>query len=179
MYKLFIVVIASLTLEYLCIAKSTSIVANNINHNNVNLNNNEKKNCIPPVGIKAQNTASTTGLNISELSKALTFIQLFIYNLIIKLRDIQSSISQPISSFFQFNTKSDKNIKNGHIECNIETIGLSENKIKQIYDIFTKEELQNKNLHKRANITHLNISPHLIYRYLAAVDWNKKYNGRR
>jgi hypothetical protein len=55
---------------------------------------------------------------------------------------------------------------------------LTDCKLKKVYDVLSKEVLQNKDLMRRANATHLNVNPHLIYRYMTAVDWAKKYNGR-
>ena len=75
--------------------------------------------------------------------------------------------------------RNDINRKNDHIDCDIETLGLTDYKLKTIYNILSKSCLHNQGLLKRANATNCNINPHLIYRYLAAADWTKKYNGRR
>lgn len=126
---------------------------------------------------------SQTTTNIPERSKAIEdafkLIQSIIYNIIEKIREIQlkmDTLTQPITQYFRFE-KSGK--INDHIDCDIGTLGLTDRKLKIVYDILGKSILQDKQLHRRSNSTHLNINPHLIYRYLCANDWSKKYNGKR
>ena len=117
------------------------------------------------------------------LAEALRLLQSFTYHFVEFLRgalyklDIQ--IRQPITQFLRSDGRSEKYRKNDHIDCDIETLGLPAYKLKRISDILAKNVLQSESLHKRANATHFNINPHLVYRYLAAADWSQKYNGRR
>lgn len=116
------------------------------------------------------------------VAEALKFLQSIIYNIIERLREIQhkvdSLITQPVTQFFNFGAN-DKNNKNDHIDCDVETLGLTPSKLETIYDVLGKAALNSQTVQKRSNGTHLNINAHLVYRYLSAVDWSKKYNGRR
>mmetsp|Transcript_21112 Transcript_21112/g.20452 ORF Transcript_21112/g.20452 Transcript_21112/m.20452 type:complete len:382 (+) Transcript_21112:106-1251(+) len=125
---------------------------------------------------------SKTDTNLPERSlameEAFKLIQSIIHSIIEKLREIQhkmDTLTQPITQYFRFE-KSGK--PNDHIDCDIETLSLTDRKLKIVYNILSKAILQDKQLHKRSNSTHLNINSHLIYRYLCANDWSKKYNGR-
>jgi hypothetical protein len=125
---------------------------------------------------------SKTDTNLPERSlameEAFKLIQSIIHSIIEKLREIQhkmDTLTQPITQYFRFE-KSGK--PNDHIDCDIETLSLTDRKLEIVYNILGKAILQDKQLHKRSNSTHLNINSHLIYRYLCANDWSKKYNGR-
>ena len=114
---------------------------------------------------------------------AFRLFQSIIYNLIERLRGIQFKVDnlivQPFIQFLRNGNRNNGNLQNDHVDCDINTLGLTDYKLKTISDILAKNVLQNQGLHKRANATNFNINSHLIYRYLAAADWAKKYNGRR
>jgi hypothetical protein len=136
------------------------------------------------VGLSRSATSSVNTIpsRPHAVAEALKLLQSIIYNIIERLREIQhkvdSLISQPVTQFFSFGVN-DKNNQNDHIDCDVETLGLTPGKLKTIYDILGKAVLNSQTLQKRSNGTHLNINAHLVYRYLSAVDWSKKYNGRR
>ena len=66
---------------------------------------------------------------------------------------------------------------NDHIECDVQLLQLADWKLKKIND--TLVALALPGLDKKAQSTAMPISPHLIYRYLASVDWADKYNGKK
>ena len=69
---------------------------------------------------------------------------------------------------------------NDHIECDVRLLQLDERKMKRINDTLAALSLlQAHGLDKKAQLTAMPISPHLIYRYLASVDWADKYNGKK
>lgn len=112
------------------------------------------------------------------MNEAFKLIQSIIYSIIEKLREMQlkmDTLTHPITQFFRFEKTGNSN---DHIDCDVETLGLTDRKLKVIYDILGKSILQDEQLHKRSSLTHFNINPHLIYRYLCANDWSKRYNGR-
>ena len=65
-----------------------------------------------------------------------------------------------------------------HLERDITTLGLDENKLSQIRSILTHPLLQNATLLQIANNTGMSVTPHLIYRYLESVEWSEKYHGK-
>ena len=130
---------------------------------------------IPPTFITSERSLA--------VEQAFKLLQSFIYDLIERIRGLQfkvdNLITQPLVQFFRNGGRMERDHKNDHIDCDIDTLGLTAYKLKMVYDILGKSILHNQALHRRANATHLNINPHLIYRYLCAADWSKKYNGRR
>ena len=66
-----------------------------------------------------------------------------------------------------------------HIECDVTRLGLSEDQLKLVYEAYDDPRLQNNpQLLLDAAETHIHITPHLIYRYLASGEWTGSYNGR-
>ena len=69
---------------------------------------------------------------------------------------------------------------NDHIECDVRLLQLADWKMKKINDTLAALSLrQIQGLDKKAQLTSMPISPNLIYRYLASVDWADKYNGKK
>lgn len=136
------------------------------------------------VGLSRTATSSINSIppRPHAVAEAFKLLQSIIYNIIERLREIQhkvdSLITQPITQFFS-SVAFDKVKQNDHVDCDVDTLGLTPSKLKTIYDILGKAILSSQALQKRSNGTHLNINAHLVYRYLSAVDWSKKYNGRR
>ena len=68
------------------------------------------------------------------------------------------------------------NILSDHVEINVNTLPYERrNILMTIYAALRS----NESLCKLASESNLEITPHLVYRYLAAADWNKQYNGKR
>ena len=68
---------------------------------------------------------------------------------------------------------------NDHIECDVGLLKLADWKTKMINQTLAANCLHNVVLQKKALASDMPITPHLIYRYLASVDWSDKYNGKK
>jgi hypothetical protein len=68
---------------------------------------------------------------------------------------------------------------NDHIECDVSMLKLADWKTKMINATLATTCLENVALQKKALASDMPITAHLIYRYLASVDWSEKYNGKK
>ena len=165
-----------------CFADS-GVTASHI-HKNIDCPQHVERGNTQVVGLSRTSSSTINSIppRPNAVAEALKLLQSIIYNIIERLREIQhkvdSLITQPVTQFFSFRSI-DKNNQNDHIDCDVDTLGLTPGKLKTIYDILGKAALTSQTLQKRSNGTHLNINAHLVYRYLSAADWSKKYNGRR
>ena len=134
------------------------------------------------IGLSRSSLPSSVPLRPNAIIDAVKLLQTIVDSILERLLDIQQkvydSVTQSVSQIFRFSNVG-KMHQNDHVSCDVESLGLTANKLTIIHDILAKQSLQSEGLRKRANATHFTINPHLIFRYLAAADWAKKYNGRR
>jgi hypothetical protein len=67
---------------------------------------------------------------------------------------------------------------NDHIYCDVSALKLEPQQLKRIHDALAHPALLSKDIQAKATTTHFDITAHLVYRYLAAVEWTPLYNGR-
>lgn len=172
---------AFLLVAALQLATAESIVRTN--QRNLGASQYEETGNAQMVGLSSPTSSPAVSVpnRLRAVLEAFKLLQSIIYNIIERLRDVRNKIdihiTQPIVQFLS--SKSDNHRRNDHVDCNIEDIGLPPGKLKMIHEILERGILLNQPLLKRADSTHFTINAHLIYRYLAAADWSKKYNGRR
>jgi hypothetical protein len=63
-------------------------------------------------------------------------------------------------------------------ECDVTTLGLLPWQLHLIYQTLDLLTQRNPTVHARAQATHLALTPFLVYRYFAATQWTKKYDGK-
>ena len=67
---------------------------------------------------------------------------------------------------------------NDHNPCDVNLLGLKEDQLKRINDVVNHPVLKSKQIQTKAKSTQFDITQHLAYRYLRAVDWVPQYNAR-
>lgn len=65
-----------------------------------------------------------------------------------------------------------------HVESDVREMNLSDEKLRLIFDAYGSPRIQRDELRADAALTHWNVTPHTMYRYLASGDWTGKYNGK-
>jgi hypothetical protein len=68
---------------------------------------------------------------------------------------------------------------NDHLEVDIDRLGLTEFQKSQIDTVLKSPILQNQNIRDYSKSTNYEITPHLVYRYFAAVDWTPTYHNTK
>jgi hypothetical protein len=163
-----------------CLAALTVAVNRNTNH--VDRTRDVDAENALLVGLSRSSLPSSVPLRPNAIEDAVKLLQTIVDNILERLLDLQQkvyeSVTLSLSQIFRFSSVGTVH-QNDHVSCDVESIGLTTNKLKMIHDISAKQSLHSVGLCKRANATHFTINPHLIFRYLAAADWAKKYNGRR
>ena len=71
------------------------------------------------------------------------------------------------------------NSMESNIECDITTLNLPSWQLQLIYHTLSSPSLLNPLLLAKAKLTHLEITPYLIYRYYASQQWGKLYGGQK
>lgn len=64
-----------------------------------------------------------------------------------------------------------------HLECDVETLGLSEAQLGLIYEAYNSPNVQDPLILEIAESTNFKITPHLAYRYFASAGWTEKFHG--
>lgn len=64
-----------------------------------------------------------------------------------------------------------------HLECDIETLGLSDEQKQLVMEAYNSPNVQDPALLKLASTTDFRITPHTAYRYFASAGWTEKYHG--
>ena len=63
-------------------------------------------------------------------------------------------------------------------ECDIRTLNLAHWQMQLIYNTLATPSLLNPMLLAKAKLTHLEITPYLVYRYYASQQWGRSYSGQ-
>lgn len=64
-----------------------------------------------------------------------------------------------------------------HLECDIETLGLSDEQKQLVMDAYNSPNVQDPSVLELASTTDFRITPHTAYRYFASAGWTPKYHG--
>ena len=180
--KNILLVVSLLILQEKISCLSEVTVAVNRNSKNVDRARDQEVDNALLVGLSRSSAPTSVPFRPNAIVDAVKLLQTIVDNLLERLLDIQQkvydSVTQSFSQFFLL-SNAGKTHQNDHVSCDVESLGLTANKLTIIHDILAKQSLQSEGLRKRANATHFTVNAHLIFRYLAAADWAKKYNGRR
>lgn len=65
-----------------------------------------------------------------------------------------------------------------HVEMDVNQIGLADDKLRMIFEAYNSPSIQSIEFKADAALTHWNITPHQMYRYLVSGDWTGMYNGK-
>lgn len=139
-------------------------------------------------------TGGFTATAGSQLSKRFTLFrsrrhrQLVINGIFLEIKKIVHSFLSSIKSltraFATIKPKIPGTMKsphgfNDHIEIDIRRLSLSSSQLKRVLETYQEVvRIGGETIVNKAKNSGLDLTPHLVYRYFAAVDWGKDYNGK-